>query len=180
MTTATKTPGAPVRWGMVGLGWVAKDFVAPALMASASADIVAWLGSSPAKGHAFAQRFQVPETHHDLRELMQNPNVDAVYITLPNALHREAVLAGAAAGRHMLCEKPFAMSSADAVAMAQGCEKAGVILRIAHQIRLDAALSYAREIVRSGQLGVSFPSRLSALQDWPYAVHGAKTSRRAA
>lgn len=80
----------------------------------------------------------------------------------------------------MLCEKPFAMSSADAVAMAQGCEKAGVILRIAHQIRLDAALSYAREIVRSGQLGVSFPSRLSALQDWPYAVHGAKTSRRAA
>ena len=68
-------------------------------------------------------------------------------------MHHEAVLAGAAAGKHMLCEKPFAMSTGHALEMVQACERAGVILRIAHQIRLDEALGHARDVVRSGRLG---------------------------
>lgn len=153
MMTEMRAAGAPVRWGLVGLGWVASDFVAPAMMASATADIVACLGSSQAKSEAFARRFEVPRVHHSLEELMRDPNLDAVYIALPNALHREAVLAAAAAGKHVLCEKPFAMNTEHAVEMVGACENAGVTLRIAHQIRLDAALGYAREVVQSGQLG---------------------------
>jgi 1,5-anhydro-D-fructose reductase (1,5-anhydro-D-mannitol-forming) len=151
--TETKAPGAPIRWGVVGLGWVTSDFVAPAVMANPTADIVACLGSTPVKSEAFAAHFNVPRVHHTLEELMRDPDLDAVYIALPNALHHQAVLAGAAAGRHMLCEKPFAMNSEHAVEMVRACENAGVILRIAHQIRLDAALGYARDVVRSGQLG---------------------------
>ncbi|MBT6275885.1 MAG: Gfo/Idh/MocA family oxidoreductase, partial [Chromatiales bacterium] len=148
-----RTPGTPVRWGVVGLGWVARDFVAPAMVASARADIVACLGSSPAKSEEFARQFTVPNVHHSLDGLMQDPTLDAVYIALPNALHRDAVLAGAAAGKHILCEKPFAMKSEHAVEMVRACERAGVVLRIAHQIRLDEALGHAREVVRSGILG---------------------------
>ena len=84
---------------------------------------------------------------------MHDPEVDAVYIALPNNMHHEAVLAAARGGKHILCEKPFAMRAAHARDMVDACQAAGVILRIAHQIRLDAAIGRAREIVASGRLG---------------------------
>lgn len=126
MMTQADAPNLPIRWGLVGLGWVATDFVAPAMQASAAAQIVACLGSTDEKTDAFARQFDVPSAHGTLEGLMSDPNVDAVYIALPNAMHRDAVLAGAAAGKHMLCEKPFAMSGADAVEMVVACERAGV------------------------------------------------------
>lgn len=143
----------PVRWGIVGLGWAATDFVAPAMTNSPGSKIAACLGSTPEKSKAFAERFSVERTHADLNALMNDPDIDAVYIALPNAMHHQAVVAGAKAKKHMLCEKPFAMHAADAREMADACKKAGVILRIAHQIRMDAAVTRAREIVQSGRLG---------------------------
>ena len=139
-------------WGLVGLGWVASDFVAPA-MAQSGSKIAACLGSTPEKTQAFAQRFNVARAHADLESLLHDPAVDAVYIALPNSLHHAAVLAAARAKKHVLCEKPFAMTVAHAREMVTACRAAGVILRIAHQIRLDAAVVRAREIVRSGRLG---------------------------
>lgn len=144
---------APVRWGLVGLGWVASDFIAPAMVKSPNSQLAACLGSSRAKGEAFAERFGVTRVHTDLTALLHDPEVEAVYIALPNALHHQAVLAAAQARKHVLCEKPFAMQVAHAREMVDACRAAGVILRIAHQIRLDAAVGRAREIVRSGRLG---------------------------
>jgi 1,5-anhydro-D-fructose reductase (1,5-anhydro-D-mannitol-forming) len=143
----------PVRWGIVGLGWVAVDFVGPAMLKSPGSQIVACLGSSPEKSKAYAEKFGVPRVHTSLQAMMNDPEVDAVYIALPNAMHYEAVLAGAAAKKHMLCEKPFAMHAHHAREMADACKKAGVILRIAHQIRMDEAVTRARDIVQSGKLG---------------------------
>jgi 1,5-anhydro-D-fructose reductase (1,5-anhydro-D-mannitol-forming) len=143
----------PVRWGLIGLGWVATDFVAPAMVKNASSQLAACLGSSLEKGQAFAERFGVERVHGDLEALMHDPDVDAVYIALPNALHHEAVLEAARGKKHILCEKPFAMSVAHAREMVEACRDAGVILRIAHQIRLDAAVGRARDIVHSGRLG---------------------------
>ena len=143
----------PVRWGIVGLGWVAVDFVGPAMVKSPGSEIVACLGSTPEKTKTYAEKFNVARTHADLHALMNDPSIDAVYIALPNAMHHEAVLAGAKAKKHMLCEKPFAMRADHAREMADACKKAGVILRIAHQIRMDEAVTRAREIVHSGRLG---------------------------
>ena len=143
----------PVRWGIVGLGWAAADFVAPAMVKSPGSKIVACVGSAAEKSQAFARRFNVDRIHVDLNALMNDPNVDAVYIALPNALHHEAVLAGARAKKHMLCEKPFAMRADHAREMADACRKTGVILRVAHQIRMDAAVTRVRNIVQSGRLG---------------------------
>jgi predicted dehydrogenase len=143
----------PIRWGVVGLGWVATDFVAPAIVKSPGSELAACLGSTPEKTRAFAGKFAVPRQHRDLAGLVSDPEVDIVYVALPNAMHHAAVLAAARAGKHVLCEKPFAMNTAQARDMVKACRDAGVTLRIAHQIRLDAAVVRAREIVRSGRLG---------------------------
>jgi predicted dehydrogenase len=164
---------APVRWGIVGLGWVAADFVAPAIVKSAGSRLAACLGSSLDKGRVFAARFGVERVHGDLEALMHDPGIDAVYIALPNALHHTAVLAAARGRKHVLCEKPFALSVAHAREMAAACRDAGVILRIAHQLRLDAAVGRVREIVRSGRLG-----RLAALSLERASGLGPRTSWR--
>ena len=145
--------GKPLRWGIIGTGWVASDYVTPGIIKSPGSRLTACLGSSPEKSRAFAEKFKAPHAHDDLAGLLANPEVDAVYIALPNAMHHAAVLAAARAGKHILCEKPFAMKTAEAREMVDACNKAGVVLRIAHQIRLDAAVVRAREIVRSGRLG---------------------------
>jgi 1,5-anhydro-D-fructose reductase (1,5-anhydro-D-mannitol-forming) len=164
---------SPVRWGIVGLGWVATDFVVPAMRRSPGSQLVACLGSSLDKGHVFAERFGVERVHGDLEALMHDPGVDAVYIALPNALHHAAVLAAARGKKHVLCEKPFAVRVEQAREMTAACRDAGVILRIAHQIRLDAAIGRAREIVRSGRLG-----RLVAISLERASGLGARTAWR--
>ncbi len=144
---------SPLRWGVVGTGWVATDFVAPGILKSPGSALVACLGSSAEKSRAFAGKFQVPHVHENMDSLLRNTEVDALYIALPNAMHHEAVLKTARAGKHILCEKPFAMTTAHAREMVKACRDAGIVLRIAHQIRLDAAVVRAREIVQSGRLG---------------------------
>jgi 1,5-anhydro-D-fructose reductase (1,5-anhydro-D-mannitol-forming) len=144
---------SPLRWGIIGLGWVSSDYLAPAIRKSAASRLVACLGSSAEKGKAFAERFGVPRAHASLEAMMADPEVDAVYVATPNAIHVEAVLAAAAARKHVLCEKPFAMNAADARSMTQACAQAGVVLRVAHQLRLEQAVIHAREIARSGRLG---------------------------
>jgi len=164
---------SPLRWGIVGLGWVTTDFIAPAIVKSAGSRLVACLGSTLDKGRAFADRFGVERVHGDLEALMHDPCVDAVYIALPNALHHAAVLAAAHGKKHVLCEKPFAMSVAQAREMVAACRDAGVILRIAHQLRLDAAIGRARDLVRSGRFG-----QLVALSLARASGLGARTSWR--
>jgi predicted dehydrogenase len=143
------------------------------MVKSANSQLAACLGSSRAKGEVFAERFGVARVHDDLEALMHDPEVDAVYIALPNALHHEAVLAAARGGKHVLCEKPFAMQVTQAQEMVHACRDAGVILRIAHQIRLDAAVVRAREIVHSGRLG-----RLAAISLERASGLGARTPWR--
>lgn len=143
----------PLRWGIIGLGWVSCDFVAPGMKKSAGSQMVACLGSSPEKGKVFAERFGVPRVHATLESMLGDKDVDAIYLATPNAMHADGVIAAAAAGKHILCEKPFAMNVADARRMVEACSKAGTVLRIAHQLRLEEAVIYAREIVRSGRLG---------------------------
>ena len=144
---------ASCNWGVVGLGWVAADFIVPAMIKSPGSKLAACLGSSPEKSREFAKRFGFARAHDNLAAMLKDPDVNALYIALPNAMHYEAVIAAAKAGKNILCEKPFAMKVGHAREMVAACRDAGVVLRIAHQIRLDAAIVRAREIVRSGRLG---------------------------
>jgi len=144
---------SPLRWGIIGLGWVSCDFVGPGMKKSPGSQIAACLGSSLEKGKVFAERFGVPRVHATFDAMLADPEVDALYIATPNAMHAEHVVAAAASRKHILCEKPFAMTVEDARRMVEACKQAGVVLRVAHQLRMEEAVVYARDIVRSGKLG---------------------------
>jgi predicted dehydrogenase len=127
--------------------------VAPAIIASPRSHLAACAGRDPKKTTEIARRLGAERSYNDHEALVRDPAVDVVYIATPNALHTDAVIAAAHAGKHVLCEKPFAMSVKDARAMEDACRKAGVILRVAFQIRLEKMLQRAREVIASGVLG---------------------------
>jgi 1,5-anhydro-D-fructose reductase (1,5-anhydro-D-mannitol-forming) len=143
------------------------------MVKSPGSQLAACLGSTVDKGRAFAERFGVERVHGDIEALMHDPGVDAVYIALPNALHHAAVLAAARGGKHVLCEKPLAMTVPHAHEMASACRDAGILLRVCHQLRLDTAIGHAREVVRSGRLG-----RLAAVSIERASGVGPRTSWR--
>lgn len=139
-------------WGIAGCGWVARDFVAPAITESGSA-AAALLDPSE---DALAQVGGVlPEArrHQSLESFLAEPGLDAVYVAAPNHLHRELAEAAAAAGKHVLCEKPLAPALADAAAIVDACEAAGVRCATAFDQRFHAAHRRLRRMISEGVLG---------------------------
>ena len=103
----------------------------------------------------------IPRAHGSYEALLADPDVDAVYIPLPNHLHLEWTLAAIRAGKHVLCEKPLALTSADAATMVDAAARAGVHLMEAFMYRLHPSWLAVRELVSSGRIG-----RLEAVQSW--------------
>ena len=93
----------------------------------------------------------------DLSAVLANPDVQAVYVATPNDQHRPVVAACAAAGKHVLCEKPMATNSVDAAAMVDACARAGVTLGIAYDQRFHAAHRHLRALMADGTLGTIMP-----------------------
>ncbi|MEE1617226.1 Gfo/Idh/MocA family protein [Brachybacterium sp. J153] len=89
----------------------------------------------------------------DFRELVQDPNVDAVDICLPHHLHKDAIVAAAEAGKHILCEKPLCLTAEEAAAVRDAVQKAGVTLMCAHNQLFMPAVAKAKEVIDSGALG---------------------------
>lgn len=159
-------------WGVVGLGRLVQTQIAPAIRA-AGQSIVACVGGSPEKSRKFAAEFAVAHPCASITELAADPQVKAVFIASPNRLHHAHVLEIAAAGKHILCEKPFALSVADAESMVSACAGAGVQLRLGFQIRLEAILQRIRAVVASGVLG-----ELRSLEFERSGVFGARNAWR--
>lgn len=145
--------GSAVRWGVIGLGGVVYQQIAPAIAGSAHSTLVGCVGSAPVKSRAFARQFGVKNCYGSIEELAAAGDVEAIFIATPNADHHRMVLAAARAGKHVLCEKPLAMSVEHGREMVDTCRAAGVHLRVAFQIRLEEILVRVREIVQSGALG---------------------------
>jgi 1,5-anhydro-D-fructose reductase (1,5-anhydro-D-mannitol-forming) len=142
-----------VGWGVIGLGGVVVQQIAPAIVGSSHSRLVGCAGSTPEKTRAFAQTFGVKNCYASIEELAAAPEVEAIFIATPNADHHAMVLVAARAGKHVLCEKPLALSMRHGREMIDACQAAGVILRVAFQIRLEDILIRVRDIVRSGELG---------------------------
>lgn len=148
-----KPPETVVRWGVIGLGRLVTELIAPSIVRSPRSQLVGCAGSAPEKSRAFARQFGAQRAFSSIDELAADRDIDAIFIATPNALHHSMVLAAARAGKHILCEKPFALSAEDGREMIEACRAAGVILRVGFQIRLEEILVRARELVRSGALG---------------------------
>lgn len=152
----TKKPAATnpvVRWGIIGLGRLPTELIAPIINRSPGSVLVACAGSAIEKSRAFAEQFGASRAYSSIDELAADGDIDAIFIATPNALHHSMVIAAARGGKHILCEKPFALSVAEGREMVEACRAANVILRVGFQIRLEEILGRAREIVASGKLG---------------------------
>ena len=125
-------------WGIAGCGWVARDYVGPAIQASRNGRLAALFDPAPASLQQAAGLFQAP-AHSNLESFLNTPGLDAVYVAAPNHAHRALVEAAAAAGLPVLCEKPMATTMADADAMVAACNRAGVLYATAFDQRFHAA-----------------------------------------
>ncbi len=120
---------------MLGAAGIADSDVMPAISASSNGRLVAVASRDPERARAIASRHSVPVVSPTYEALLQEPEVDAVYIPLHHSAHKEWALRAAAAGKHVLCEKPLGMNAAEAEAMGAGAEKAGVLLMEAFMYR---------------------------------------------
>jgi len=143
----------PLRWGVIGANsWVARKAVLPAMVASPGARLVA-VASERAPARPAHTSFGAERAYGSYAALLEDADVEAVYVPLPNSLHREWVERAAAAGKHVLCEKPLAPTAADAEAMAAACTAAGVALLEAYMTPFHPRATALEALVASGRLG---------------------------
>ncbi|HVG27118.1 MAG TPA: Gfo/Idh/MocA family oxidoreductase, partial [Acidobacteriaceae bacterium] len=147
----------PLRFAPIGLGTISNVFM-HACQETPKARITGLVTGHPAdKGAKFAAQYNVPQssiyTYETFDRIKDNPDIDAVYIGLPNAMHCEYAVRAAKAGKHVLCEKPMAISSAECRTMIDACKQANVKLMVAYRIHYDPTWNKLRDLVRSGALG---------------------------
>ncbi len=140
-------------WGLIGTGRHAERFVAPAMGESKTSRLVAVFSRDRIRGREFATKHSCPSVYDSLDELLDDKGVDAVFVCSPNHVHKEQVIRAAAAGKHVLCEKPLAITSADCLAMIHACRNAGVRLAVGFHLRHNPLHAAVREIVSRGTLG---------------------------
>src|SRR5918999_3646962 len=114
-----------LRWGILSTADIARKKVIPAMRKAARCEITAIGSRDGARAQEVAEELAIPVAHSSYEALLADPDVDAVYMPLPNHMHLEWTLAAARAGKHVLCEKPIALTSADAERMVEACDAAG-------------------------------------------------------
>ncbi|MCZ7649225.1 MAG: Gfo/Idh/MocA family oxidoreductase [Planctomycetota bacterium] len=144
---------ARVAWGLLGCGSFLRRRVLPVFKASAHARAVALQRRDLAQALATAKEAGVPRAYASREELLADAEVQAVFVATPNAAHLDDVLACAAAGKHVLVEKPMSVDAAACARMIEACAKAGVRLFVGHCFRYQHAVEQARALLAAGELG---------------------------
>jgi xylose dehydrogenase (NAD/NADP) len=142
-----------VNWGVLGPGFVATRAVMPALRRIREARVLAVASRDAARAVQVAETFDIPRSYSSYADLLADPEIDAVYIALPNHLHREWAERAAAAGKHVLCEKPLACNAAEAMAMVRAAERSGVRLMEAVMYRFHPRMRRLHDMIASGAAG---------------------------
>ncbi len=145
-----------IRYAVVGLGHIAQAAVLPAFAhARRNSELVALVSGDTLKLKRLGKRYGVEHLvgYDDLDALLASDIIDAVYLALPNDMHREFTIRAARARKHVLCEKPMAVSPRDCEAMIRATRTAGVKLMIAYRLHFERANLEASRLARSGRLG---------------------------
>ena len=139
-------------WGLVGASTIASEFMIEAIRAQGHS-IACVLSGDAARGAAYAARHDIPASTTDLAELLATEELDAVYISTTNEKHHAQALAAIAAGKHVLCEKPLAKTTADAAEMVRAAQAAGVVFATNHHLRNAGAHLAIRDLIAAGRIG---------------------------
>lgn len=155
---------AVLKWGLIGAGDIAERRIAPALRDLENCELVSVSRARSELAEEFANRFGVRKWFADWREQIADDDIDAVYIATPVYLHKEQTSAAAESGKHVLCEKPMALSVAECDEMISASSLSGVKLGIAYYRRFYPAVVRAKEIISSGEIGSISVAQINAFE----------------
>jgi len=141
------------KWGVLGPGFIATRAIIPAIQEASNSCVLAIASSKEQRAREVALRFGVERVYSDYQALLDDPDIDVVYIALPNHLHREWTIRAAATGKHVLCEKPLAMYAAECNEMIIACQQAHVLLMEAVMYRFHPRILFLKQMLAVRELG---------------------------
>jgi D-xylose 1-dehydrogenase (NADP+, D-xylono-1,5-lactone-forming) len=141
-----------LRWGLLSTARINR-LIIPAIRASARSQVTTVASRSRDKAEAYAQEWQIPRVHASYEALLEDPEVDVIYIGLPNSLHVEWTIKSVEAGKYVLCEKPLALSVEDVDRVADAVRRTGCAVAEAFMYRHHPLTHAAQEVIKSGRLG---------------------------
>lgn len=148
-----------VHWGLIGASTIAREWVIGAIRANGG-DVVSVMSTDARRGETYAGENGIAASVTSLADLLGDDRIDAVYISTTNELHRDQAIAAAKAGKHVLCEKPLALTLADAHAMVKAATEAGVVIATNHHLRNAGSHRAMREAIASGVIGKPLSARV--------------------
>lgn len=138
---------------LLGTGDLAARVFVPAVRAVAGARLTAVLSRDTARGRAFARQHGIPEAYDNLEALLQSPQVDAVIVATPDAMHAPQVIATAREGKHVLCEKPRTTTLAGCQRMAEAIRASGITFAMGYNNRFNEGLQHIKALLDAGCVG---------------------------
>lgn len=143
-----------IRWGLIGCGDIAEKRVAPAIVALDNCELLGVVRADSSRVEAFAKKFNAKKWYREWQELIKDPDIDAVYIATPVYLHAQQAVGAAEAGKHVLTEKPMAMTAAECDRIIAACKVNSVTLGVAYYRHFYPAVSRIKSIIQSGEIGL--------------------------
>lgn len=154
---AVPVPGRKLGYAIVGLGYYALEVILPQFAQCRSSRVTALVSGDPAKAKRVAAQYGVPErslyNYENFDRIRDNPDVDIVYVILPNSMHADFTIRSAKAGKHVMCEKPMAVSVAECEAMIAACKAAGKKLMIGYRCHFEPHNLAAMKLAHEGAVG---------------------------
>ena len=147
------------RWGLIGASTIAREWVIGAIRATGG-EVVSVMSTNAERGRDYARAYGITTSVTSLEDIVGDAGVDAVYISTTNELHREQAIAAAKAGKHVLCEKPLALTLDDAQAMVKAAREAGVVMATNHHLRNAASHRAMRDAIAAGRIGKPLAARV--------------------
>ena len=144
---------SPIRIGVLGAAAIVPMALTNPARSVPEAQILAVAARDPKRAEAFARKHHIPRVHQTYGDLLNDPQIDAIYNPLPNGLHAEWTMRALQAGKHVLCEKPFASNAAEAEEMARVARETGLVLSEAFAYRYHPLIERVKEVMASGELG---------------------------
>ena len=144
---------SPIRIGVLGAAAIVPSALTNPARTVHEAQILAIAARDPKRAYALAKKHNIPRVHQTYAALLADSDIDAIYNPLPNSLHAEWTIRALKAGKHVLCEKPFASNAQEAEEMAKVAREAGLILSEAFAYRYHPLTSKVKDILASGEIG---------------------------
>jgi predicted dehydrogenase len=144
---------SPIRIGVLGAAAIVPMALTNPARDVPDVQVTAVAARDPKRAEKFARRNRIPRVHKTYQDLFDDPEIDAIYNPLPNGLHAEWTIKALRAGKHVLCEKPFASNTREAVDMANAAKETGKVLYEAFAYRTHPLTAHMKKVISSGELG---------------------------